>query len=130
MKRSIAKYIYYYHKEHGLPQDKTRDWVWAEELWRNHGESLKQAMIWDKRKKLRGGKKINLKEFVGRWLDWNKYGYSDQHKTEPKWRLIWRKCLLYIRRLENYKSTGTVFMSLVFFLLLLACYLYAWALWH
>jgi hypothetical protein len=95
--RHVARVIAGYHAEHGLPQDKDRDWFWAEECIRMLGEEFQHRKLWESGRSPEGDMtkdywrskkrvKMTIKELVYVFLDNCKYAYTGK---PIKGRLIW-----------------------------------------
>ena len=74
--RTIAKLVYKYHTDHGLPQDRQQDYYWALEFYRLWWDEYVQRKIWEGTfSRLYPRNIMTLKSMVWNWLDRTKYGY-------------------------------------------------------
>jgi hypothetical protein len=82
--RYVARVIAGYHKEHGLPVDRDRDWYWAEEIIRAWADEYYARRARERRKL--GRARLVIKELVYVFLDNIKYSYTGK-PVKRRW--IW-----------------------------------------
>jgi len=90
--KRIARWVYEYNADHGLPQDDLRNWCWASEFISKWSDEITKARIYESRGKVKAVDRVDEKVLLWIWLDIFKFGYvgTDPIKPEAKWRRVMR----------------------------------------